>query len=339
PQGEFTGRNLLYIARSIEEVANMTGKDASTVTDALARARLALFEARRQRPRPHLDDKVLTAWNGLMIAAFARGARVLSSPVNLAAAQKAAAFIKNKMWDGTTRTLLRRYRAGEGAIEGYAEDYAFLIWGLLELFQADPDPAWLDWALTLQRRQDELFWDDAAGGWFSTTGRDSSVLLRLKEDHDGAEPSVSSVSVANLLILSHLMADPVFADRIDRTLRNAAPKLPQFARALPMMLTALSMYHAGMGQIAIVGPSDRDDTHHLLHAVNERYQPFSVLVGVYLEPAQTVLARVLPWVAPLTMRDGKATAYVCQDFVCKEPTTSAEELVVQLADRGPRTTG
>ena len=326
PQGEFTGKNLLYIARSIEEIATMTGKDAGAVADALARARLALFGARTRRPRPHLDDKVLTAWNGLMIAAFARGARVLASPVHLAVARKAAAFINNRMWGGATRTLLRRYRAGEAAIEAYAEDYAFLIWGLLELFQADPDPAWLEWALALQRRQDELFWDDAAGGWFSTTGRDESVLLRMKEDYDGAEPSVSSVSVWNLLILSHLTADAVFADRIDRALRNVAPKLPQFARALPMMLAALSIYHAGMGQVAIVGPSDQDDTQYLLRAVHERYQPFSVLVSVHPGPSQNELARVLPWIAPLTMREGKATAYVCRDFVCSQPVTSPEEL-------------
>lgn len=151
-----------------------------------------MFQARLARPRPHLDDKVLTAWNGLMIAAFARAAFVLRSLVDdgeaistpyLDAASRAARFIRSTLWLPESRTLLRRYRAGDAHIEGYAEDYAYLISGLLELFQADPRAEWLGWALELQRRQDELFWDDAAGGWFSTTGQDPTVLLRMKEEY------------------------------------------------------------------------------------------------------------------------------------------------------------
>src|SRR5262249_52926572 len=148
--------------------------------------------------------------NGLMIAAFARMARLVrarsaatpgASNDYLDAARRAAEFIRSTMWNHSTGTLLRRYRDGDAAIEGYAEDYAFLIAGLLELFQADPRPAWLEWAIALQRRQDELFWDEADGGWFSTSGQDASVLVRLKEEYDGAEPTASSVSLGNLLIL------------------------------------------------------------------------------------------------------------------------------------------
>ncbi len=179
----------------------------------------------------------------------------------------------------------------------------------------------------LQKRQDELFWDRESGGWFSTTGQDASVLLRMKEDYDGAEPSATSVSVYNLLTMVHLTGDASFTDRIDHVLKGTTPKLPQLARAVPMMLAALSMYHAGMGQTAIVGPGDREDTKQLFDALRGSFQPFSVIVGVRPGPAQTRLAQVLPWVAPLTMREGKATAYVCRDFVCKEPVTSADALV------------
>ena len=194
PQQEFTGKNLLYVACSIDDIVGETGKSAGEVVDILNRARVRLFETRVQRPRPHLDDKVLTAWNGLMIAAFARMARVSralgtggpeGADLYLQAARGAAAFIRTRMWNPSTSTLTRRYRAGEAQIDAYAEDYAFLIFGLLELVQADPDPNWLDWAVTLQRRQDELFWDEVDAGWFSTTGRDPSVLLRMKEDYDG----------------------------------------------------------------------------------------------------------------------------------------------------------
>jgi uncharacterized protein YyaL (SSP411 family) len=205
PQAEFTGKNLLYTARSLDDVAAASGRSVDEVLASLARSRAALMTRRSTRPRPHLDDKVLTAWNGLMIAAFARAARVITGPTTyLADARRAAEFLRTQLWNPATRTLLRRYRKGEAGVDAYAEDYAYLIFGLLELFQADGDPQWLDWAVDLQERQDELFWDPIEGGWFSTTGRDRSVLLRLKEDYDGAEPAASSVSVMNLLVLAHL---------------------------------------------------------------------------------------------------------------------------------------
>src|SRR5262249_42813509 len=150
------------------------------------------------------------AWNGLMIAAFARTSRVLPAFVDgsddaaafLHAARRAAQFVRDRLWQPSSGLLLRRFRDGHADIEGYAEDYAYLIFGLLELFQADSDPAWLEWAIRLQRRQDELFLDPQEGGWFSTTGRDPTVLLRMKEDYDGAEPTASSISVMNLIFLS-----------------------------------------------------------------------------------------------------------------------------------------
>src|SRR5207249_9184993 len=142
------------------------------------------------------------------------------------------------------------------AIDAYAEDYACLVWGLLELFQADGNPAWLEWARTLQGVQDDLFWDEAAGGWFSTTGRDPSVLLRMKEDYDGAEPTASSVSVLNLIVLSHLVSDSQWDERIDRTLRLFGTRLEQMGRGVPMMGAALSTRIAGLQQIVVVDPAD-----------------------------------------------------------------------------------
>jgi uncharacterized protein YyaL (SSP411 family) len=200
PQGEFTEKNLLYTARSLEDVASMTGRTVDEVVTTLEPARGLLMARRATRPRPHLDDKVLTAWNGLMIAAFARAARTLDGAEGyLQDAQRAARFAREQLWQPSSRTLLRRYREGSAGVEAYAEDYAYLVWGLLELFQADGDADWLEWAVTLQARQNELFWDPIDGGWFSTTGKDASVLLRLKEDYDGAEPAASSVSGPGVL--------------------------------------------------------------------------------------------------------------------------------------------
>jgi uncharacterized protein YyaL (SSP411 family) len=249
PHGEFTGRNILYEARPIEAIAGETDGSVEDVTAALGRARQVVLRARDTRPRPQLDDKILTAWNGLMIGAFARASRVVPEFVGRGfslAGAAAASFIRTRMWDSAGARLFRRYRGGEAAIDAFAEDYACLIFGLLELFQARGDRSWLDWAVELQRRQDELFWDDEAGGWFSTDGRDRTILWRFKDDYDGAEPAASSVSVHNLQTLARLGAAPLDAhDKIERTLKLSASRLTKMARAVPMMLAVLSGWHAG----------------------------------------------------------------------------------------------
>jgi uncharacterized protein YyaL (SSP411 family) len=343
PQEEFTGKNLLYIAKSIDEIAAERGTTPGDVFDVLNEARAAMFDARRSRPRPQRDDKILTAWNGLMIAAFARMARMLggldegnreAAERYLQAARGAAAFFRTRMWNAGTRTLLRRYRDGHAEIEGYAEDYAYLVAGLLDLFQADPDPEWLDWAIALQRRQDELFWDETAGGWFSTTGSDPSVLLRMKEDYDGAEPTASSISVLNLIWLSHLAPDPQWSDRIDRTLKLFGARLEQIGRAVPMMAAALSTYTAGVQQIVIVeaeGPEVAPSSStQLVRAVALRHLPFALVLRVNAGQRRALAGR-LPLVAAMQPVDGATAVYICRNFACEAPVTSIESLERALA--------
>jgi uncharacterized protein len=325
PQGEFTEKNLLYTARSLDDVASITGRPVEGVMDALRRARPLLMARRGSRPRPHLDDKVLTAWNGLMIAAFARAARTIDGAGSyLEDAQKAARFVREHLCESSSQTLLRRYREGSSGVDAYAEDYAYLIFGLLELFQADGDPDWLEWATTLQRRQDELFCDAIDGGWFSTTGKDESVLLRLKDDYDGAEPAASSVSVMNLLVLSHLGVGD-FSGQITRTLGVFASRLAQSGRAAPMMLAALSTYHAGTPQLVITGDPSADDTRALREVVIHRYLPTTIVVPL-APAARARISELLPWTASMKGVDGRATAYLCRDFACEAPMTDAGEL-------------
>jgi uncharacterized protein YyaL (SSP411 family) len=337
PQGEFTGQNILYTARSLDDLASDSGRSIEEVMGALRRARNVLFEARGRRPRPHLDDKVLVAWNGLMIAALARAGRVLPDRPDaaewIAAARRAARFVQAEMWRPDERRLLRRYRDGEAAIDAYAEDYACLIWGLLELFEADGDAAWLAWARDLQARQDELFWDAADAGWFSTTGTDPAVLLRLKEDYDGAEPAASSVSVMNLLRLAHLLDDNDAREKAGRTLARYGPRAGRAARVIPFMLASLCAWHAGMGQVVIAGDSGSPDTLALRAEIAKHYLPFSVVVPVAPGAAQQALSAVAPFVASMTPRGGEPTAYVCREFVCREPVTSVEALRHQIEAR------
>jgi uncharacterized protein YyaL (SSP411 family) len=334
PQGEFTGRNLLYVSEPVDDIAARTGQTAEAVIAALGRTREKLLAARSTRPRPHLDDKILAAWNGLMIAAFARAARVLAGQPSaaryLGAAQRAAAFIHSRLWIDADRRLLRRYREGDAAIEAYAEDYAYVIFGLLELFQASGEPRWLEWARRLQERQDEAFWDNDEGGWFSTTGRDPSVLLRLKEDYDGAEPAASSVSVLNLLTFEHLVGGGGFRDKAERTLGRFGPRIGLVARVVPMMLSGLSAWHADHTQVVVVGASEHSGTHALLREVAKRYRPFAAVIPVQPGDGQEALSKLLPWVGAMSVRDGQATAYVCRAFTCKEPVTDAAALGAQL---------
>jgi uncharacterized protein YyaL (SSP411 family) len=344
PQHEFTGKNLLYVARSVDDIAAETGKTSADVIATLNSARLRMFEARLDRPRPHRDDKILTAWNGLMIAAFARMARVRRGPdadgpdraePYLRAASRAARFLRDRMWIPGSRTLLRRYREGHAEIDAYAEDYAYLIFGLLELFQADPNPGWLEWAIELQRRQDELFWDEADGGWFSTTGQDPTVLIRMKEDYDGAEPTASSVSVLNLLVLSHLVEDPGWTTRIDRTLRYFGTRLEQMGRAVPMMAAALSTWTAGIQQVVVIRPGHAgdpagratDDT--LGRVVAMHYLPFAITLTLTGDEQQA-LAAWMPFVAAMQPVGGAAAAYVCRQFTCRPPVTTADALTAEL---------
>jgi uncharacterized protein YyaL (SSP411 family) len=331
PQQEFTGKNLLYIAQSVDDLAERTGRAGDEIAGVLTAARLRLFAARLDRPRPHLDDKVLTSWNGLMIAAFSRMARALPGLVDdgragaapyLQAAQRAASFVRDRLWLAGSGTLLRRFRAGHAEIDAYAEDHAYLIFGLLELFQADGDPGWLEWAVTLQRRQDDLFWDEADGGWFSTTGRDRSVLLRMKEDYDGAEPTASSVSVLNLLTLSHLIDNAQWTGRVERTLKLFGARLEQIGRAVPMMAAALSTSLAGMQQVVLAG--DEPARQQLARVVARRYLPFAITIEIRDEHRDR-LATMMPFLAAMKPSSGGA-AYVCREFTCQAPVSDAGAL-------------
>jgi len=330
PHGEFTGKNLLYIAEPIAAVAAGAGASDEEGAAILSRIRQKLFDARSARPRPHLDDKILTAWNGLMIAAFARAARVLPASPDAArytkAAEAAASFIHDNLWNPQSRTLLRRYRDGEAAIDGYAEDYAYLIWGLLELFQATGSPHWLEWAIALQKRQDELFWDAADGAWFSTTGQDPTVLLRLKEDYDGAEPAASSVAALNVLTLAHLTRGDQYREKAERTLARYGTRVGAAARVVPMMLCALSTWHAPAMQVVVVGRR----AHALENEIASHFLPFAVHIPVDPDRTQTALRNLLPFVDGMKAPDGGAV-YVCRDFTCHQPVGTPEALRKELA--------
>src|SRR5206468_3897043 len=215
PHDEFRGKNILIERHTIADTAQRfrnTGilpvrpagvspadqKREDAVRDLLKRCREKLFPIRAQRPRPHLDNKIIAAWNGLMISAYARAAQVLDDPRYLEIATRAARFLWANLYDKKSKLLYRNYREGRSNIEGFADDYAFVIQGLLDLYEASFDVEWLKLATELQETQDRMFFDEKNGGYFSTSGKDKSVFLRMKDDNDGAEPAASSVAALNL---------------------------------------------------------------------------------------------------------------------------------------------
>jgi uncharacterized protein YyaL (SSP411 family) len=339
PHGEFTGKNLLYTAASVDDIVATTGRTAEDIVDAIGRARLVLFGARLKRPRPHLDDKVIAAWNGLMIAAFARASRVLAverlglretAPGHLDRAVRAAQFLRARMWDADRRVLFRRFRDGEAAFDGYAEDYAAVAFGLLELFQASGDPQWLQWADELQELLDERFYDPVDGGWFSTTGEDPTVLVRGKEDYDGAEPSAAALAILSLQVLTHITDEPGRRSRIARSFARFGAGLGEYGRAVPLVLAALAGEEAGIGQLVIAEPdTGRSD---LREAAAEFYRPFVVQIPVR-EPHRAALARIAPQLASMGPIDGRAAAYLCADFACQAPVTTSSALRALLGEK------
>jgi uncharacterized protein len=320
PHGELRGKNVLIQRHTLAEAAKNFGASEEEMKKRLDASREKLSELRSKRPRPHLDDKIITAWNGLMITAFAKGYQVLGDEKYLDAANRSADFLRKNLYDAKRQTLIRGWREGAANIGGFAEDYAFLIRGLIDLYESSFETARLDWAITLQHKQDALFWDDRNGGYFSSTGRDPSVLLRMKEDYDGAEPSPNTISALNLLRLSHLLGDPAWSEKAQRTLETLAGQMQQSPLATPMGLVALDAYLSPAEQIVIVG-KDTPDTREMLRAVWQKFLPGVVWALIGDEASRSFFAKHAEFYSSLQIPDGKATAYVCKNFVCNLPTS------------------
>jgi uncharacterized protein YyaL (SSP411 family) len=319
PRQEFPGKNVLYVANNPEAVAKKFGKPSDEIEKRLAAARAKLFEARSQRPRPHLDDKTITAWNGLMISAFARAGRILDEERYLIAADRAADFITGKLYDAKTRTLYRRYRDGQRDVPAFADDYAFFIQGLLDLYEAGAEIRHLKLALELQARMDDLFADPAAGGYFSTVA-DPNLLLRLKEDGDNVEPAASSVAALNLLRLAAMTDDKRFRDEASRTLAGFAARLDKYPASLPQLLVALDFSLAKPRQIVIAGDTHSPGFAAMLGEVYTPYLADRVILYADGGAGQQFLQERLPFIKDVSPLQNQATAYVCENYACQLPT-------------------
>ncbi len=319
-EGWLKGKNVLYEEHSVQETAAKFGKKASDTEQLLAEARKKLFTARAARPRPPSDTKVITAWNGMMISALSRASRVLNEQRYLQAAEQAQILIERKLYEQATGTLKRRYRHGIIGINGYLDDYAWAIKGSLDLYEASFETSLLPWALKLQRKQDDLFWDQKQGGYFTTTGADKSLLWRSREAYDGAEPSAASVSALNLIWIWQLTDDKTWKDKLDNTLAASSSQLEKSPEATPLLAAALDMQLSKHKQIVIAGSPHAADTSALVDLVWQRFLPNAILFLADGGQGQRELARYLPVAEHMSRKQGKATAYICENYVCNLPT-------------------
>ncbi len=329
--GEFKQQNLLFIAATPEQTAGEVSKSQEELKDVFEKSREKLLKARERRPRPGLDDKVLTAWNGLMISSLARGYQVLQEEKYLRAAERAATLITEKLYDPKTGRLKRRYREGEAAIDGLVDDYAFFIQGLLDLYETSLDGRWLILAMELTETQNRLFWDSDNGGFYSTAGEDPSILIRMKEDYDGAEPSPNSIAVLNLLRLSQMTGNKTWREMAQRSIQAFERRLLATPHAMPQMMAAVNFYLDKPKQILIAGQRNSPDTRAILREVHKRFIPNKILVLADGGPAHQRLNASLEILDSLRQVDGKATAYICEDYVCKLPTNDVA-VVARLLD-------
>ena len=330
PQQEFTGRNILYLQRTPQEAAEHFKQEPAAVEAALERVRQLLFAKRQQRKRPHLDDKVLTAWNGLMIGALARGGAILDDPELTDAAGKAASFIQKNLFDSETKKLQRRYRQGESGLSGQLDDYAFLVAGLIDLYQVVQEPQWLQWAIDLTTSQIDLFWDEKEGGFFDSL-QDPTVVVRMKGDYDGAEPAANSIAAENLVRLGRLTDNKKWLELAELTINSFSPQINTYPQALVRMLSVRRELLEKPRQVVIAGRRGADDTNTMMAAVSGSYDPGRMVLLADGDENQQFLGGFLPFIRTVAMQDNHATGHVCRDFTCQLPVTSPEDLRRELA--------
>jgi uncharacterized protein len=331
PQKEFTGRNILYQDKDLSEAARGVTLSEQEAEKLLQEARGKLLSRRQTRTAPHLDDKIITAWNGLMISAFARAAMILEEDRYLLAANRAADFLLNNLM--VNGELVRRWREGEARYAAGLDDYSFLIQGLLDLYTASHDPSRLRMALELTEKMIELFSDEKGG--FYDTSKSAGLLARMKEAYDGAEPSGNSVAAMNLLRLAGLRGKRQWAELATKGIESFGKTLAGYPLAMPLMLSVMDFQMDKPRQIVIAGGRNDSDTKNLLREVHSRYLPNTLLLLADEGENQEFLKERLPFISTVAKIDGRATAYVCEDFTCRMPVNTREALAALLDGKVP----
>lgn len=319
-EGNFEDKNIPNLIKS-----SISKEDLEFVS----RSREKLFDYREKRVHPYKDDKILTSWNGLMIAAMAIGGRILGKKEYISASEKAVCFIFKNLVREDGR-LLARYRDGDAANPGYIDDYAFLVWGLIELYEATFKPEYLKKAVSINDDLLKYFWDVDKGGLFIYGSDSEELIARPKEIYDGATPSGNSVSAYNFLRLARLTGANELEDKAHLLLKTFSGNISDYPMGYTFSLMALLFAQSSTKEIVIVSEGDKNQAQHMLDAVNEAFRPFTVTL--YYSNEHTDLKDSVPFIEDYSVLNGKATAYICENFTCKAPVTGVHEFRKILND-------
>ncbi len=334
PDGNFEhATSILHESRTVEEAAAQLGITIDDASRRLTQARGKLLAARDKRSHPHLDDKVLAAWNGLMISAYARGARVLGDDALAVRATRAAEFVWDHLYDSSTRSLRRRWREGEVAQAGQLDDYAYLAGGFIDLYGATHDARWLSRAMLLTESQIERFWDERDGAFFDSPAGDPHLKLRFKQAFDGAEMAGNSIALFNLQLLGTLLDRDDWLARARRGFDYFARRLTDGPAGMPRMLAAMDLDQSVSRHVVIAGEPGDPGTRELLREFNRRFLPNDLLLLVQSGGSRKELSRIAPFTELLERKGGKATAYVCVNYACRLPTTDPKAFAVELEEQ------
>lgn len=351
PHNEFKGKNVLIERKDIRTMASKLGMAVDEYARILGTCREKLFHVRSRRPRPHLDDKVIVSWNGLVISSLARASQILKAEAKetkfyfpvvgcdpheyLEVAETAAKFIKHKLYDMQSKRLRHCFRNGPSKAPGFLDDYAFLISGLLDLYEYGGRTDWLTWAIDLQATQDELFLDRDGGGYFNTPGEDPSILLRVKEDYDGAEPSGNSVAAINLIRLASMVSGgkaEYYRQTAGHLLAVFETRLKDQSVAVPLMCCAADMlYVPSRRQVVVVGDKSSAEFNDMVAVVYSSYDPNRTVIQMdpnmkgemeFWETNNENIAQM----ARGSPTDKPVVVHVCQNFVCSAPVFDPDSL-------------
>lgn len=327
--GNWEGSNILFRAESVEELAAERGTDPSATMAMVERAREVLYADRSKRVWPGRDGKVVASWNAMMMRAFAEAGRVLAREEYLQAAVDSAEFMLNELMDD--RRLLRTWRDGSAKIGGFLEDYALGVDALVEVYSANFDLRWVERARDLADRMIEAFWSEDEGVFYDTSAGGEQLVVRPRDIYDNATPSGTSAAVHALIRLGRLVGEPRYeriAGRVLRGMSKIASDLPQ---GFGNLLAALQHFLASPTEVAIVGPRQDEHTAALLRTLHQRYLPHTTLAFLDIDDDTARASAAIPLLSDRPMRNGRATAYVCRHYTCKQPVTEPAALDLDLS--------
>ncbi len=323
-EGNFEGKNILHVDKPFDAFARLEGVNPDKLQEVLRIAREKLFAVREKRIRPHKDDKILTSWNGLMIAAFAKAARALNEPRYAQVAAHATNFILNTLYENK-ETLLRRYRQGQASIPGYLDDYTYFVWGLIELYEATFKTKYLKTALEIHKDMIENFWDEKGGGFFFNGKKNEQLIAQSKDIYDGATPSGNSVAFLNGLRLGRMTGNRDLEKIAEQMIKTFSDTIRQYPLGYTQFLCALDFALGPTKEIVIAGEPDQKDTDLILMEIGKRFLPRKVLL--LHSQKDSSLEEIAQFVKEQKPIDNKATAYICENYACKAPTWDVDKIV------------